>query len=531
MAGEEDVKCILSRVVAPGNAIMLRIRHSVLRFAQERGWVLTGGWAHHAFLRSIDSLQSVYDTHVACRMSDVDALVVDPLGDLVELASRIHMNTGVQLMVGCGLVPNMFHLKINWGGTTLVDAIGVDAPTLNLIPTRTYPMSYLLSSGNSGSGKKNIKVLDPVYELSKLHIVVDNAFEASDDDIAKRLARMAILESAIFSLPASGKMPSASGKTPSASGNMPSASGKMPSASGNMPSAVTRKTATTRSPFYDALRESAMASLVARIPGVNDPELLVPATDVINVLMVVLQEASRQSPTSTVAFYAPFVWANNHSLVVEVDGKLRIFCRSTPIPLARAAGTRPTSSSIPTVSNRTAAAHLVATASWRHSLGDVAGAQQRAASAYQIMYDLAHSTAGPVSSYAGSLPASTVFERYLRRKATKRGCMMHYTTPSDRPADDQQRQQAVVGALTYARNSPGAKLVLFDGRLLATHPCATLAASRDALIKAIAAVTDHNVMSDPMLPSNKAQLPGQGNFKRPNKKKKKINKPFKQAPK
>jgi hypothetical protein len=493
MADEEDIKCVLSRVIAPGSAVMLRIRLTVLKFAQERGWVLTGGWAHQGFLHSVDPLQSVYDSRVACRMSDVDALVVDPLGDLMELASRIHMSTGVQLMVGCGLVPNMFHLKINWGGATLVDAIGVDAPTLNLIPTRTYPMSYLLSSrsssGSSGSrGKKTIKVLDPVYELSKLHRVVDSAFEASDEDLGKRFARMAILERAIFS----------------------------PS----KPVAGRTATGAARSPLYEALREAKIASLVARIPGVTNPELLVHAADAIDVLMVLVRESARQAPESKVAFYAPFVWANNHSLAVEVDGRLRVYCCSVPIPLARASGTRLSSSSIPMVSNRTAATHLVATASWRHSLGDTVGAQQRAASAYKMMADLALSTAGPVSAYAGRLPSSLVFERYLRRKATKRGCMMHYTTPSEKPADEQQRQKALIGALTYARHSQGAKLAVFDGRLLATHPCSALAASRDALVGAIAAVTDHNVMSDPMMPINNK---GPADFKRPPKKKN-INK-------
>lgn len=479
---EESVKCIVSRMLVPGDVVMMRMRLSVLHFAAERKWVVTGGWGQHAFLRSLDPSQSVYDVRRACTMSDVDTLCIDPLADLIELAVRLYKDTGTEMIVGCGMRPNLFHLKVNWGGESLVDAIGVDAATFALIPTRTYPLSLLLGGGTNSRATSHgtkLTTLDPLYEYSIMHIIVDSAFEASNDDVQKRLDRMAPLEKALFPLTPDNSSTEHGTRTGSSKRRTPS------------------------SPLYGGIRAAGMASLVARVPGAPQPEIMVPAADAVAVLGVVLREAARSSNDATVAFYAPFVWGSNYSIAIEVSiasmVTLRVYCVPMPIPLQSGRTGTGGASGIAMMSTGTASTHLLLTALWRHSLGDADGARRRAEAAYALMASMVGKRKGTTRYYAGTIPATNVFHRYLRRRATNRGCMVKYTTTAD-------TTRSVIDAVAQAKRSPGSQLARFDGRLLATHTCAALAATREALVDVLRVIVDENVMSEQMFPDWRKSL-------------------------
>ena len=458
----EDVGCLQAHAFPPGAVGLLALRRGVLRFASERGWVLTGGWAQHMFLRDAGR-PALYDESDACTMSDVDALCEDPIGELVALGARLHHETGVQLMVGCGMTINLFHITVNWGGPTLADVTGMSARTLAALPTRVHQLA--VAPGET----LGFRVLDPVVELARLHEVVSNVFEPGSADLAKRMGRIAALEAAV-SLPTPP-----SPDTPAAAVTAPSGASMLA-----------------------ALREGGQAGLVARVPGF--PEVVVGTAHAVDVLGTLLAAAP---PGAAACMYAryPFesVVATVEVVAPNASGALlRVYILQSPVPLARIAGESRTSArTLSHAHPRFLAAHYCATSLWRRSLGDASGADARLA-CLSVTLRRAGTVATPAAAYAGKFPADTVYAMNLRRRARGAGCAIRHVTQVVSPGD-------VRAAADSVRAMHGARLHPLDGRLMATHACASLASSRDALVAALRAAVADDPSTDAMFPDRQQQ--------------------------
>ena len=478
----ETVGCLMSRVYAPGEDVLFKLRNMVLDFAVEKAWVVAGGWSQQLFLRSLDPPVEFYDERgPSCKMSDLDVLCVDPLGDLIELAARMHAKTGTPLSVACGMMPNVYHLQVNWGGAHLVDALGAPAEVLDKhIPTYTHPWR---------GGQ--IRTTDPVFELAQLYKTVDNVFQLrAEESVNKRIKRTWILERAL---------------TPFI---------KPSSSSPTAPAPALAPVSDMRKAVADALRSSSrLLEVVAAVspsfpPGRAHPwEYMVPTAQACEVLEVLVRVLSDKDRNVAMRLYAPFVWSVYVMFVDFVLGDqvvARVCCMSVPVALAPSSSS--SSSSLPPVrkaSKLTTLTHLYFTSMWRRSLGHDQDANARVEDFARVFVtlppsvDAFHSTSLS-KTYAGRLPTESLYGRYMQRRATNRPvCKARFTIEKSSPP--LTSPHAVRNTVSRVRSAPGGRMFRFDGRLIATHPCTSVRDPK-ALLAALRAATDDHLMSEAFHP-------------------------------
>lgn len=382
-----SIKCTIEGMTVPGTDIMLRLRMGVLAFAKERGWIVTGGWAHHSILGKNGS---VYDTRWSCTMGDVDAISQTPLQDLIDLGNKLHIDTGVDMFISRGMLPNLLHLNLNWGGETLVDLLGVSNKTLDSLQVMKVPMT--IASGNLSNTSKLV-IIDPFRELAQLHSMVDNVFDTQkEENASKYYARIDAIQLALFGPP-----------TP-------------PSV--RTDSLVTSMWTPKLCPLHlpHSLHKVALCPYV---PG-EPTEILAYEVDFFEVVSAV----AALNASVVLRIYRPFVWTNVHSMVIEFSSGmseavvgLRVYCRCTPIPVSVSLGWR----GLRYCTDRTTALHLMTTSMWRISMGDPLGAERRRSAALLLMKHLADTSSSSgtphATIYAGTRPVRQVFSRNVKRRA------------------------------------------------------------------------------------------------------------------
>ena len=205
-----NIRCMLARLTSPGADVALSLRHAVLRFAAARGWLVVGGWAQELGLREQLPPQSraYYDERFACRMNDVDALCADPVGDLVELAIKLHRETGIRMTATVGMSPNVYHLHAEGFGP-LVDLQAVTPELLAVMPASgPYPLS-LLTAPPDGHAEIRLRTSRLATELATQYCIADNVLNwyhsmptASYEKLASRIRAIeAVVPAALSSRP------------------------------------------------------------------------------------------------------------------------------------------------------------------------------------------------------------------------------------------------------------------------------------------------------------------------------------------
>lgn len=454
---EEDIRCTLARITLPGVRALRRIRDDIFRIAEARGWVITGGWAHHAYLGD------VYDT--SCfSVSDVDIICVDPMSEFERITARKPPRPFKFRMVG-GMTPNVFHLSLVGVSPYLIDVVAATASALNHIPMR-----YATLPTTASTTSARFLTLDPMIELCTLLSMNNDLFNGvmkhAPSDVEKRRRISDKLRERILSERAAQPPPPL---PPTPVSRITRGSG----GSGGEES------------LCDVIARAGYSNLAARV---SDNEVVVVASDAYDVLHVVVEHFSTTRGNDgevELALFAPFVWAEAFVLCAEVraaaspDRALgRVFVRATPPPVR--SGRRrethvgddgsPLKSPPPDLSLGALARFLVVTSAWRRSLGDEAGALASWARATDIISDpTTYKAAGRAARhYCGRLPSETVFATWLRtRTGTK------VTAERDK--------------VPYLR---------LDGRELKTFSCRALfEGGRDALVRAVTSVTPRHVMS------------------------------------
>jgi hypothetical protein len=439
---------MLARLTTPGADVALSLRHAVLRFAAARGWLVVGGWAQELGLREQlpPQSRSYYDERFACRMSDVDAICADPVGDLVELAVKLHRETGIRMTASVGMSPNVYHLQAEGFGS-LVDLQAVTPELLAAMPASgPYPLSLSLnttSPDGHGHGHAEIRLRTSrlATELATQYCIVDNVLNwyhsvptASYEKLASRIRAMeAVVPAALSSRPLYEQQQLNSTQT------------QQPAMA--IPSDV-----------------CGMCAVVREMPG----DVLVCATDAARVIRSLLPP---HMPACRL--YAPFDVSPKYLAIVEIGGGgVTVFVTAEPVPCASdgrqsgkiAGGPKPCL----VVSPRTAAGHLRATDIWRRRLGDAAGAAVRASAFAASLAALLPFDVGadpPATTYAGTLPIEPVMARYMRTKGT--GPMpFRYATPAAGPIDPAQVAGIVRGIRGAAAHLRGAVPEVRDGRFL-----------------------------------------------------------------
>jgi hypothetical protein len=176
------IECFLSTHTQPGEAVMHAVWQTTFKFASRKGWLFTGGWAQHVFLREKDA--ALYDESKTCTSGDFDVYSTDPLQDLVELGQILQRQTGMQVQTSAGMKPNVFHASFNFGGASIADCVYMPASVQKCVPQRIVPTPH-----------GNIRVTDPTFELSRLYHLVSNMFLLGKEmNLQKRFARIRLLE-------------------------------------------------------------------------------------------------------------------------------------------------------------------------------------------------------------------------------------------------------------------------------------------------------------------------------------------------
>ena len=438
------VRCMLARLTTPGADVGLALRHAVLRFASERDWLVVGGWAQELGLRDLMPAGNVratyYDERFACRMSDVDALSPDPIGDLVELATRLHRTYGTRLTAQVGMSPNVYHLQAEGFGS-LVDLQAVTPELFAAMPS-SGPHALLLDEGGGKTSEVRLRTSRLATELATQYCIADNVLNwyhsvptASYEKLATRIRAMeAVVPAALSTRPLFDQMNEQRlQRSPQQQQQQQTHSGTV-AACGH---------------HYALVRE---------LPG----DVMVFAPDAAKTIWGFLQLVRG----ATCRFYAPLDISPKYMTIVEImspdQATVSVFVTAEPVPIAD--GT----TDCPVVSPRTAAGHLRATDIWRRRLADPAGAAARAAAYAGLLSELITHDVGadpPAASYAGTVPIEPVMARYMRTKGSGPQ-PFRYVTPSGAPVDASQVQGLVRGILGAASRLRGAVPDVRDGRFL-----------------------------------------------------------------
>jgi hypothetical protein len=453
------MRCLLASLTTPGDDVEMRLRHAVLRFAAERGWVLIGGWAQELALRGAGAVGR-YDERFACRMSDVDAMCADPVGDLVELATRLHREVGVKASVGVGMTPNVYHLHAEGVPAALIDLLGVTREMLAALPT-SGPHPLVLAPGEPALQFRASRL---ATELARQYILADNvlnSYHATDARYDRLAARIRAIEAV----------------TPVALSSRPIRSAAS-AASRRPPAGVFPALAASALSTVDLLGRFAV---VDEFPG----DILVCATDAVAVIQALVSAAS---PTSLLALYAPLDIGPFYVMVAEACGAT-VFVITEPVPCAPSPSRLFPASYA--VSARTAASHLRASDVWRRLVGDAAGAAARGDAFAAALSELLRLDTGadpPASEYAGTLPFEPIYSRYLRSRNDGGKPPIRYATPPSgaAPVDPSAVAGLVRGGTPDSR----------DGRRIEATPCGGLVVGGPlALAAALARAAPRNLTS------------------------------------
>ena len=436
----QTVKCVHSRLDSPGALIMKMLRLRVLEFAQSKKWIITGGWAHHFALLFASGKEMIYDTQWACTMGDVDALAIDPLSNLIELALLLNKETGIEFIINNGMNPNIFHLAINWGGETLVDLVAIPSSiTFSIIPTIS----------------NKVTIIDPLYELANLHAIVNNAFAIKDDDmLSKYMSRISYLQGIIL----------------------------FKKTKHTKPKSNTKKTKDS----YKISWIDAFLTNTARVPGIpfDPPEVLVYAGDFIDIIFNI----ALHDKTMELKIYTAFIWTMTYSFVAEFTSPksqqvvVRLYCIPTPVPCITT-----TTSTLKFVTSRFAARHLMTSSLWLLAMGDLKGSSRHNEAAVDIMCKLAKTQDEQVISqeYCGAVMFEPLWQRYMKRRASGKD----------------QKLKMIVKNGSVRHPPQKVKYMMFDGRLRAQHRCGDVTTSKNTFTNILRNVVEDTVMTNALITS------------------------------
>lgn len=478
------IKCFLSSVNYPGEKALVDVWNTTFAFASRKQWVLSGGWAQHIFLSSHAPQLALYDESRACTSGDFDVLCTDPLGDLVELAQILHKQTGMQVTVGGGMRPNIFHANFNFGGVGLVDCSYIPPDVIDFIPHRVFESPHGV-----------LRIADPVFELGKIYHLVSNVFLLGNEaNLDKRFKRMHMLEDALLS----GKNANVNSNS---NANSSANSNSNGAANANKTSAATRylqdvvaKQIGLRGAVlvgqaaYRALRGWDALKATGTVLELAVHDLLF--AEVANSLIAGAVQAFPSAVSVSVHTAFIMLGGPPYSCWIDINVDalplVRLLCLPTPVPCAHAQ-----QPGVLVASCFFQLAHLMWAEMLESARGDGAAARRhRAAFAHtQRMYlaASAEGAAAPIPElldyvvderhFAGRMPAESLYSRYNKRRAT--GSLANIRINST----GNEKPSIAPDALSALRKS---SYHTFDGRRVATADARQLLADRGAIIRLLA---------------------------------------------